>query len=162
MKPLLFVDVDGVLNVIHRQIATDVIKDEEDTGLVAFCPVGSRERLTALLEVFDPVWATSWDDSAHRVFRQHLGLGDKSWPVLRWKTLSMEPDLKIPEIVRFAVGRPWAWLDDDVEAELRHLPRNFLSGQTCAPIQTSELTGLDDVAAGRALMFASILQRGVM
>jgi len=87
--------------------------------LPVHAPAGVRRHLRELDRLFEIVWATAWFDRAHFLL-ESLGLDLGPWPVLDWR------DLKLPEIVRHASGRPFVWMDDDVGFEMRQLPEGFV------------------------------------
>lgn len=113
MRPLLYLDVDGVINCVEATVPVDHI--HPGTSSEAFVPVGTAERLERLLRVYEPVWSTAWLGTAHDCFQSHLGLPTASWPFLSYDRF------KILAILRHARGRPWAWVDDDANYELRAL-----------------------------------------
>ncbi len=108
---MLFLDVDGVLNAVPPLPDVPVLEME---GFPISIPPGTRERVGRLLTVFEPIWASAWRDKAHPNFGPHLGISD-SWPFIEfrmWKLLS---------IIEYANGRPWVWIDDDADWEVREL-----------------------------------------
>jgi hypothetical protein len=112
-RPVLFLDVDGVLNCLNATVPVEHI--HPGTGFQAFVPEGTRERLALLTEHYEPVWSTAWMSSAHGPFREHLGLPDRAWPYVQWA------EYKLPAMLRYAGPRPWAWVDDDAEWEIKAL-----------------------------------------
>lgn len=110
MKPLLFMDVDGVLNCFRDD------GEMFNAGTADWCcvPPGTQDRLKILVKHFDPVWATAWFGRAN-VLREPLNLGPKPWPHIEWN------QFKLTEILKFAKDRPWAWVDDDANFELDEL-----------------------------------------
>jgi hypothetical protein len=117
VKPYLFLDVDGVLNCYPNN-DFDIVRSRTN-GLVALVPPGMKDRLQRVLPLFEPVWATAWQGSAHMHFREHLALPDESWPYLKYS------DLKLTALMKYAGGRRWAWVDDDADWELKRLHPAF-------------------------------------
>lgn len=101
-RPLLFLDVDGVLNCLdggHPEHRTP-------GGLGVWIPPGVTERMDKLLRVFEPVWATAWLGSAHSEWRAIVDpAGLTAWPYVSYS------DLKLPAILRYAKERPWVWIE---------------------------------------------------
>lgn len=134
-RPILFLDVDGVLNCLSATVPVEHINP--GTGFEAYVPAGTRERLTLLAEHYEPVWATAWMSSAHAPFRQHLQLPVSAWPYVRWA------EYKLPAMLRYAGGRPWAWIDDDAEWEIKALgwTEAMVPGLVIVPDPRVGLTG---------------------
>jgi hypothetical protein len=125
-KPLLFLDVDGVINVPGADDEGEYV--QTGNGFPAWIPYGTKERVHGLMKHFDIVWATAWFGAAHGAFKEVLDLPEESWPYIAWT------NLKLPWIIKYAGDRPWAWADDDIQFELddmgwdrdRMLPSNTL------------------------------------
>jgi len=117
-KPLLFMDVDGVLNPFP---ATPDGFDEfaffpgEDEP-VRLTPVHG-EWLVELGEVFEIAWATGWGDHANRILAPHFGLPE--YPVVVVRSTRFDPADKVPAVAAYAGERPAAWVDDIVTPEAR-------------------------------------------
>lgn len=111
MRPVLYLDVDGVLLPLG-------LGRNGDTDRLRVGPFhvdvyrDIRARLRLVLDVFDVVWSTSWCDDANRDVAPIVGL--PLLPVLpvtaHWRKLSL---------VREHAGeeRPIAWIDDRLERE---------------------------------------------
>ncbi|WP_435846969.1 hypothetical protein [Streptomyces griseoaurantiacus] len=65
---------------------------------------------------FDLVWATTWEEEANAFVAPVLGLSDL--PFIAWPSPRPEPGAgvfrKMPEIVGWAKGRAFAWVDDEI------------------------------------------------
>ncbi|MFJ7246240.1 hypothetical protein ACIQWA_16510 [Kitasatospora sp. NPDC098652] len=65
---------------------------------------------------FDLVWATTWEEEANSFIGPLLGLPEL--PYIAWSEPRPEPVggvfWKTPEIVAWAQGRPFAWVDDNI------------------------------------------------
>ncbi|WP_431930884.1 HAD domain-containing protein [Nonomuraea jabiensis] len=119
MKPLLLLDVDGVLNPMGRP-APDfrryrcTIGDEVYT--VHLNPRHGRRLLDlALTTGSELVWATTWGQHANEWIAPRIGL--PSLPVI-----PVNPDggsehgelFKTPHVARYVGRRPFVWFDDQV------------------------------------------------
>lgn len=113
-RPLLFLDIDGVLNCQGWSGPDYEELKRTIDGLTCVVPPQTSERVRRILQWYDPVWATAWLGKA-ATWREELGLDDASWPYLSYV------GLKLPEIIRYAGGRKWAWVDDDAYWELQQL-----------------------------------------
>ncbi|NEB04894.1 hypothetical protein [Streptomyces sp. SID13726] len=149
-RPLLYLDVDGPLNpyAAKRQqrpegYTTLRVKPE---GWLAQHPgvPPSRVRplrvwlnpahgpaLLRLADRYDLHWATTWTHEANTYIAPVLGL--PALPVVTWPTLPAGgPEgtfWKTHHLVTHAAGRPFAWLDD----ELDHRDRAFVATHHAGP-----------------------------
>ena len=147
-KPILFLDVDGVLNCFDESKGVLIHPETPNRACV---PHGTDLRLSQLALNFEIVWATAWFGAAHRAFKEHLGLPEQPWEFLRWN------QYKLTEILKFAGNRPWAWADDDIQYELNGLgwipPERFLPDNSLL-VGVEPNTGLSDDDVNSLLDFA--------
>jgi len=158
-RPILFLDVDGVINCLRATTPgedLDVLCDDGISSLTIpiRVPAGTAERLRALEAAFEIVWATAWFAGANAILPL-LGI-ERSWPVLEWRSLKLEA------IPRFAGERRWAFVDDDLSFELRQLAGNGRPWQGTGRellVEVDPSVGLDDSALAQLLDFAPGLTR---
>jgi hypothetical protein len=109
VRPLLFLDVDGVLINYHEGVFGD-----DDNPLLARVNPAHGPRLLAL--GCELVWATTWMHDANEAISPRLGLPEL--PVVEWPDSDPDPrdrlHGKTRELVAFAQGRPFAWVDDEI------------------------------------------------
>jgi len=128
-KPLLLIDVDGPLNPYdapshrrpegystHRMMPDSWRASGRRKPLRVWLKHAMGEDLLAL--PFELVWCTTWEHEANEWIGPHLGLPelpyvefDKTW------ALPTRPDgtyFKTHEVVEYAAGRPFAWVDDEI------------------------------------------------
>lgn len=130
-RPLLLLDVDGVLNAInrsqnHKTYHIEVIQTSDGLRYIVRLNRKLSGWLDELTDHFLPVWATMWDDDANEHLAPLLGL--PSLPVLScaengWTCLTKDPGRTLHhkiDVIEVSVGdRPFAWLDDEIsEADL--------------------------------------------
>lgn len=116
--PLLFMDVDGVLNPFpvtpHGFTEHDFFPDDDE-------PVRLAEAhgawLLELAAAFEIVWATGWGEEANRLLAPHFGLPRLASVAL--PAVPFEPSVKAAAVAAFARSRAAAWVDDVVTAEAR-------------------------------------------
>jgi hypothetical protein len=130
MKPLAFIDVDGVLNIISSKPLKPGMTQQEMTVQGRKYPIRLKPEVHAdlLRELeeagFEMAWGTTWEDEANRLIAPELGLS--RWPVAMVEGAWLE--LPTPELVRdlggynwkatgilaLAGDRPFIWIDDDL------------------------------------------------
>jgi hypothetical protein len=139
---LLFLDVDGTLLPFAPRVRS---APAGDNPLLARLDPADGSRLRAL--GCSLVWATTWGQDANTVLSPRLGLPEL--PVLDWPDDDEDPPTgvhwKTPALVRWAAGRPFAWLDD----EIFDADRRWIAEHHPAPVLAhrvdprSGLTGAD-------------------
>lgn len=105
-RPLLLVDVDGVLLVLGSY------EGDEEHGYEPVFVSEAGAWLRELAQRFDLVWATSWESLANVEVAPRLGLGPL--PVIHF-----DPDYdartpKLRSAAAYVGERPCAWIDDDL------------------------------------------------
>jgi hypothetical protein len=141
-ETLLFLDVDGTLLPFAPRI-----RSAADAGhpLLSRLDPADGARLRAL--GCSPVWATTWLDEANQVLSPRLGL--PCLPVLDWSHDEEEPPTgvhwKTPALVRWAAGRPFVWLDDEIfDADRRWIAAHHPGAALAHRVDPrSGLTGAD-------------------
>jgi len=146
-RPLLFLDVDGPLNPYlakpsrrpegyetHRVFAG--ASEWGKKGLRVWLNPAHGEQLLAL--PFELAWGTTWEALAN----VHIGpvIGLPELPVVHF---GLGEVAKIPALVRFAVGRPFAWVDDEID----DFDHTYATGEHPAPFllhKVSPRVGLRD------------------
>jgi hypothetical protein len=116
-RPLLLVDVDGVISLFgfpaHAQPAG---RFETVDGIAHFLSATAGEHLRRLTDAFEPVWCTGWEEKANEYLPHALGL-DGPWPHLSFERhaapgQSLRGHWKLDAIDAYAGGRALAWIDD--------------------------------------------------
>lgn len=120
MKPLLLLDVDGVLNpsASRKWLDNSEFTKRNTTVSNGFTyPVWlNRKHGKQLLNLCDEngldlVWCTTWEDEANEFIGPRLGL--PQLPVIKFGFNGMT--WKFGSVLDYAQDRPLAWLDDDFE-----------------------------------------------
>jgi hypothetical protein len=107
-RPLLLLDVDGVLLVVRATLGED---DEADYEATLHPEAGAW--LAELARSFDLAWATTWEDLANRTIGPALGL--PTLPAVEFDMARHLPTPKLPSVIKWVGDRPCAWIDDDLQ-----------------------------------------------
>lgn len=115
-KPLLFVDVDGVLSIygFDPDRAAGEGSWQMVDGIIHVIAHGSGERLIKLAEHFELVWATGWGERANDFLISLLGLGGRL-PVIEFEvrpSTDGSGHWKLDGLSNFEPDMPAAWIDD--------------------------------------------------
>jgi len=136
VKPLLFLDVDGPLN----PYAAKPSRRPEGYETHRMRPSGwdlpwqkplrvwlNPDHGSYLLGLpFDLVWATTWAAEANEWIAPHIGLPEL--PFVDWPEKHAKRDdgtyFKTHDLVAYAAGRPFAWVDDEIgDADREYVAR---------------------------------------
>jgi hypothetical protein len=122
-KPLLYLDVDGVLNPVCPPVDADFAVHALHGSAVLLSP-RHGEWLRELAGVYELVWATTWESHANASIGPLLGL--PPLPVVPTGRYAERLDGDWLPILRHAAGRPFAWIDDLI-------PPHLLRGASARP-----------------------------
>lgn len=111
MRPLVFLDVDGVVALEDPEVPVEVhtVSAHGRWRRTIQVPSGARDTLAELGRGADCVWASAWSHTAHPALRAALDLPAQPWP---WVPVQLH---KLGALRAFAAGRPWAWVDDGID-----------------------------------------------
>jgi hypothetical protein len=163
LKPLLFVDVDGVIStygfagngaapsstrpdgaVAGGAVAGSLHNVE---GIIHHIGEGMDRRLAELLPHFDAVWATGWGDRANEHLVHLLRLPGE----LEVVEFSVAPSTdgsghwKLDALTARAIGRAAAWIDDGHNAACgAWAAERSLRGEPTLLVSTDPFAGLTD------------------
>lgn len=121
-KPLLGLDIDGVLNAFSDPFELPSHTEMHVGGYWVLLNIEEHSQwITELKEHFDIVWATMWTHQANEYIAPVLGIGP--FPVIDHnqipdsvdeRTLGGIDSFKIATIDPYIGNRPFAWIDDDI------------------------------------------------
>jgi Swiss Army Knife RNA repair-like protein len=123
-KPLLLLDVDGVLIPYAATKQPAGFELHELLNEQVWLAPHHGAWLRPLCDLFQLVWATGWEHDANRLIGAILGL--PALPVIEFPRNADGRFTKLPTIIRFATGRPLIWIDD----ELTHAAHAWAAGRT--------------------------------
>ena len=109
-RPLLLLDIDGVLNPFAAcptgYAEYFLFPDDEPVRLARMHSAWLHE----LSEPFEIVWASGWGDQANQLLGPILNLPD--YGSVPFPPVPFEPEEKLPAIQSFVQDRAVAWVDD--------------------------------------------------
>jgi hypothetical protein len=135
-RPLLFLDVDGVISIFGFQegfglAAGDASFDDRPpgalhnvNGVLHYISSGCAGHLERLGERFELVWASGWEETANDYLPHLLGL-PAALPYLSFdgRVRAGSAHWKIEAIDEYAGARPLAWIDDNVDDSCKRWAR---------------------------------------
>jgi hypothetical protein len=118
-KPLLFVDIDGVISLFgfpsdRRPAGTWLNVD----GVLHLISATAAEHLLRLARTFELVWCSGWEDKADEHLVHVLGLPARL-PFLTFGRPPSTAHWKLESVIEHAGERPAAWIDDAFDDECR-------------------------------------------
>jgi len=182
-KPLLLVDVDGVLCPFHFKELPDgcayldvEINDTTcqgrylETITVAFDP-RQVARLARLAEAFELHWATIWERFANTKLAPLSGLPvlpvmpideglPSPVPVHLSEVLNGNTTSKLGSVAAYVGERPCAWVDDRIRYDAQEwAEKRSVAGIPTLLVRTEPWDGLTDAQVEQLLTFAAELER---
>ena len=122
-KPILFVDVDGVISVFGFPADSERLPGPLHwiDGVAHCIPEQAGARLARLAERFELVWATGWEERANDHLPLLLKLPQRELPVLIFQGRAVfgSSHWKLEAIDEYAGDRPAAWIDDNIDEDCR-------------------------------------------
>jgi Swiss Army Knife RNA repair-like protein len=131
-KPLLFLDVDGVISLFGFDAGYGLAAGNAPfsecppgrlhsiNGVMHYISSDCGSRLLRLTERYELVWATGWEETANDYLPHLLGLPGQL-PVLTFdgRVAGGAAHWKVDAIAEYAGERPLAWIDDNVDESCR-------------------------------------------
>ena len=117
-KPILFVDVDGVISLFgFPSMSSPPGRFHAIDGIHHCIGSSAGELLGRLADHFELVWATGWEEKANEYLPRLLGLAARELPVLTFdgRAAGGPAHWKLEAIDEYAGDRPAAWIDDNLD-----------------------------------------------
>jgi hypothetical protein len=153
-RPLLLVDVDGVLNPWAAPACPDGYREYDFfPGERVLLAAGHGDLLRSLAADFRLVWATAWEHQANRLICPVLGLPEL--PVIEFPQ-APGPFRKLPAVIAAVGSRECAWIDDEHSREHHDWARQRDVPTLLADIDPAE--GLTAATAARLARWAAALR----
>ena len=166
-QPILFLDVDGPLNLwgrVGRRILNPLLRahlvhlkpdDSFNVNVVLSRRMGSR--LRDLGKYFQVRWATSWNEWANQHLSPLLGISED----LPWvRCPNGDPRSKFPAVMTSAGNTSFAWVDDYLSEEVAQATRKKLQWPQCALLVSPHIMCGIDSEVVHLLKWFSQIQRG--
>jgi hypothetical protein len=141
-RPVLFVDVDGVISLFGWKPTGPSPGSVHSIDGIIHC-IGSEaaSRLARLTQTYELVWATGWEEKANE-YLVHLLELESDLPTLTFdgRAVFGSSHWKVEAIDEYARGRPAAWIDDNLDeraerwAERREAPTLLVRTESAAGI----------------------------
>ena len=118
-KPLVLVDVDGVLNPFVKQ-GKEWLRHQAMCGGTTYNVLLNAEHGAKLLALAEEtgaelVWATTWEHDANTAIGPLVGLPKLPViEVLKGDEAPFGVCFKSPAVANYVNGRPFVWFDDDL------------------------------------------------
>jgi hypothetical protein len=159
-RPLLLVDVDGVISLFgFAAYAPPAGRFEMVDGIAHFLSATAGEHLRRLADRFEPVWCTGWEEKADEHLPYLLGL-DGPWPHLSFDRNPgrARAHWKLAAIDAYAGSRPLAWIDDaHGDACASWAAGRERTGAPTLLVTTDPAVGMTDDDVERLLVWAQTL-----
>jgi hypothetical protein len=116
-RPLLAVDVDGVISIFgfDEPPPLEGAQFELIDGMVHCISLLAGRRLLRLAEDYDLVWATGWEDRANDYLPNILGLPQLPHLTFNGAARFGSAHWKLGPLDEYCKGRAMAWIDDNFD-----------------------------------------------
>lgn len=144
-RPILAVDVDGVISLFgfDEPPAGSAARFELIDGMVHCISLAAGERLRRLLDLYEPVWATGWEDKANRHLAGVLGVPEFPYLTFGGAARFGSANWKLAPLGEYSRGRPLAWLDDSFDESCYEWARGREEPTLLVPTESG--LGLEEV-----------------
>ena len=156
-RPILLVDVDGVLNPwLAKRCPPGFGEYDFFPGERVLLSPGHGELLLSLAQAYELVWATAWEHRANRLICPVLAL--PQLPVIEFPLSGRDLYFrKLPAVIEAVGNRPCAWIDDE------HRPDHYTwaerRGVPTLIVDIDPAQGLTSDVAARLAEWAAALDR---
>jgi hypothetical protein len=157
-RPILFVDVDGVISLFGFSHADDPPGSCHSVEGVLHCiNQACGPRLTRLSESYELVWATGWEEKANEHLPHLLELEVAELPTVSFDSAAVfgSAHWKLAALDEYARGRAAAWVDDFLDEECERWAEQ--RSEPTLLVRTESHTGLTDELVKVLLQWADSL-----
>jgi hypothetical protein len=144
-KPILAVDVDGVISIFGFDEAPDnsEARLELVDGMVHCISLVAGDRLRRLSEHYELVWATGWEDKANDYLPNILGIPELPFLSFDGAARFGSAHWKLGPLDEYGKGRALAWVDDSFDESCYEWAREREEPTLLVP--TESQLGLEEV-----------------
>lgn len=114
-KPLLAVDIDGVISVFDFDQPPEGAEFHLVDGMPHYISRPAGKRLERLAQTYELFWASGWEDRANDHLPGILGLPELPFVSFDGAAVFGVAHWKLSAIEGYARGRPLAWIDDSLD-----------------------------------------------
>jgi hypothetical protein len=115
-KPLLLVDIDGVISLFGGQLGTQPGSFHAIEGILHFLSSTAAAHLLDLAAQFELVWCSGWEEKANEHLPHLLGLPTAPFLSFERSVGRANAHWKLDAIDAYAGERALAWIDDALNA----------------------------------------------
>jgi Swiss Army Knife RNA repair-like protein len=158
-RPVLFVDVDGVVSLFgFNPTGKPPGSFHSIDGIIHLIGADVASRLARLTDRYELVWATGWEEKANEYLIHILGMPSEL-PVLTFdgRAVFGSSHWKLDAIDEYARGRPAAWIDDNLDDQCKRWAA-YRPEPTLLVLTESDL-GITEEHVARLIRWADGLER---
>jgi len=159
MKPVLAVDVDGVISLFgfDEPPAKEQARFQLVDGIMHCISLVAGARLQRLADHYELVWATGWEDRANDHLPEMLGL--PQLPFLNFDGTARfgSAHWKLGPLDSYCRGRAMAWIDDNLDDSCYEWARG--RGEPTLLVPTEPHLGLEETQTEALIAWARGLER---
>ena len=159
MKPVLAVDVDGVISLFgfDDPPAKEQARFQLVDGIMHGISLAAGARLRRLADHYELVWATGWENRANDHLPQMLGLAQLPYLSFDGTARFGSAHWKLGPLDEYCRGRAMAWIDDNLDESCYEWARGRQEPTLLVPTEPDR--GLEEAQTEALIGWARGLER---
>lgn len=152
-KPILAIDIDGVISLFGFDEAQHPPGEFHLVdGIPHFLSRDAAKRINRLLEAYEGVWASGWEDRANDHLPTILGVPQLPYLSFDGRARFGTAHWKLEALTEYGGDRPLAWIDDNLDpschrwARHREAPTLLVPTESDRGLEEGHVEGLLDWA----------------